>query len=64
MYIVQHITVHVLDRKPELVQAVLGEGKYNYVHVQHITVHVLDRKPELEQAVLGEGKYNYVHCTL
>ena len=55
MYIVQHITVHVLDRKPELVQAVLGEGKYNYIHVQHITVHVLDRKPELEQAVLGES---------
>ena len=32
MYIVQYITVHVLDRKPELVQAVLGEGNYNYVH--------------------------------
>ena len=32
MYIVQYITVHVLDRKPELVQAVLGEGNYNYAH--------------------------------
>ena len=32
MHIVQYITVHVLDRKPELVQAVLGEVNYNYVH--------------------------------
>ena len=32
MYIVQYITVHVLDRKPELVQAVQGEGNYDYVH--------------------------------
>ena len=32
MYIVQYIAVHVLDRKPELVQVVLGEGNYNYVH--------------------------------
>ena len=33
MYIVQYITVHALDRKPELVQAVLGEGNYDYVPI-------------------------------
>ena len=43
MYIVQYITVHVLDRKPELVQAVIGEDNYNLHIVQYITVHVLDR---------------------
>ena len=32
MHIVQYITVHVLVRKPELVQAVLGDGNYNYAH--------------------------------
>ena len=33
MYIVQYITVHALDRNPELVQAVLGEGNYDYVPI-------------------------------